>query len=114
MKRKGHQDGSESCWAPSTHNSQQAQHPWLSQVLSSVFLEIPDPGTITAAARIEGLPFQLPWAQVLPHSTCQPHHLGLFWGRLCQRSSFHAGRGSFQAGGCECSWELKEETRSWG
>lgn len=40
-----------------------------SQVLSLV---IPDPGTTTATVRTYVLPFQLPWAQVLPHSTCQP------------------------------------------
>lgn len=70
--------------APSTYSS---QHPELCQVPNSVSPVISDLGTTTAAAQIEGLPFQLLWVQICPTAPASPHHLGLFWGRLCQRAS---------------------------
>lgn len=99
MKRRGHWDGSECCWVLSTYNSQQAQHPWLGQVPSSVSLEIPDPDTITAVARIEGLLFQLPWAQVLPHSTCQLPSPWTVLGQAVPESQLPGWKRHFPGGG---------------
>lgn len=83
----------------SRRNSQQAQHPWLSQVPRSVYLEIPDPGTVTAAARVEGLPFQLPWAQVLPQSTCQPPFPWAVLGQAVPESQLPCWRRQLPGGG---------------
>lgn len=93
----------------STHDSQQAQHPRLSEVPKSVSVEIPEPGTITAAARVEGLPLQLPWAQVLPHSTCQPPSPWAVLGRAVPASTLEEAasrRGAVSAAG---SWRRKPD-----